>query len=341
MLRTTIKVLAAMDALWEDDQALSAQLSAVGAEVTASIVIPTFNRHFAVARALASAVTQRLPAAAAFEIVVIDNSADANAREVIAPIAAASPVPIRYLSEPNPGVATARNAGVAKARGRWIAFLDDDEEASEEWLANLLAVAEATNADAVFGPVDARAEENGDIGPFQKFFSRRMPFASNADITAQAPYLGTNNSLFNRARCFPEGAPFETGLDQTGGEDSLLLRRLVLAGRRFAWAADASVTEWVPPRRLNWGYVRKRKFLSGQIRSFVHAMSEPVKWRDVAKWMAVGVVQFTLAGAAALTLRPFDMERAERLRSIAYGGLGKVLWMERFRPGLYGKGLVS
>lgn len=311
------------------------------AEVTASIVIPTFNRHLAVARALASAIAQRVPAAAAFEIVVIDNSPDANARDVIAPIAAASPVPVRYLSEPHPGVATARNAGVAQARGRWIAFLDDDEEASEEWLANLLAVAEETQADAVFGPVVARAEEGGDIGPFGKFFSRRMAFASNTDITARAPYLGTNNSLFDRARCFPEGAPFETGLDQSGGEDSLLLRRLVLAGRRFAWAADASVTEWVPPRRLTWAYVRKRKFLSGQIRSFVHTMAEPSKLHNIAKWMAVGAVQFVLAGIGALVLRPFSAELAERLRAIAYGGLGKVLWMERFRPGLYGKGLVS
>jgi succinoglycan biosynthesis protein ExoM len=326
-----------MNALQEDDLPSSAH----DAEITASIVIPTFNRHFAVARALASAVAQRVPSGAAFEIVVVDNSPDANARDVITPIAAASPVPVHYLSQPNPGVATARNAGIARARGRWIAFLDDDEEASTHWLASLLAVAARTRADAVFGPVAARAESDGDIGPFESFFSRRIPLASTADITAQAPYLGTNNSLFNRARCFPEGAPFETGLDRTGGEDSLLLRRLVLGGRRFAWAADATVTEWVPPRRLTWAYVRKRRFLSGQIRSFVHAMAEPAKVHNVAKWMIVGAAQFVLAGSGAILARPFKADLAERLRSIAYGGLGKVLWMERFRPGLYGSGLVS
>ena len=101
------------------------------------------------------------------------------------------------------------------------------------------------------------------------------------------------------------------------------------------------MTEWVPPKRLTWSYVHRRKFLSGQVRSFVYAMLAPPRRAPIALWMAVGAVQFALYGAAALAARPLDATRAARWRASAQGGLGKVLWMERFRPGLYGTGLVS
>ena len=56
-----------------------------------------------------------------------------------------------------------------------------------------------------------------------------------------------------------------------------------MAGKRFHFAADARVVEWAPERRLTWAYVKKRKFLSGQIRVFVQAMARPgALWRGGA-----------------------------------------------------------
>jgi glycosyltransferase involved in cell wall biosynthesis len=305
-----------------------------------SIVIPTLNRPQCLRRALASIQAQSLPGDVAIEVLIIDNSADANQRAGLAPLCAADPR-LRYVSEPVPGVATARNRGVAEAAGRWIAFLDDDEEAGTGWIADLVAVARRTRADAVFGPVVAQPENGAAMGALAPYFSRSIERADAADITDMAAYLGTNNSFFDRARCLDGAMPFETSLNETGGEDSLLLRRLVMAGRRFAWAPAAVVTEWAPERRLTWAYVRKRKFLSGQIRVFVHRMIRPVSWAGIVKWMAVGAVQFIAAGALALLLRPVDRERSEQLAATAAGGLGKVLWTPRFRPSMYGSGLVS
>ncbi|RIJ43461.1 glycosyltransferase, partial [Maribellus luteus] len=56
------------------------------------------------------------------------------------------------LHEPEPGVANARNAALAVAKGAMIAFLDDDEEAPPGWLAALIAAQARLGADAVFGP---------------------------------------------------------------------------------------------------------------------------------------------------------------------------------------------
>lgn len=301
-----------------------------------SVVIPTLNRQDSLRRALASAAAQRAPDGVAIEIVVVDNSQTGTAREVVAEFAA-----VRYVREPTPGVSNARNCGLRTAKGAWIAFLDDDEEAGADWIAELMKTALATGADAVFGPVSARADGGADMGALDSYFSRGIARPDHADVTEFAPYLGTNNSMFLRERCFDQDNPFDSSLNETGGEDSLLLRRLVLRGRRFAWAANAPVIEWTPPRRLNWNYVRRRKFLSGQIRVFVQDMSAPGDLGQIALWMAVGAVQTVGGALAAALLYPLDRTRALRASATMYGGLGKLFWARRFRPHLYGSGLVS
>jgi hypothetical protein len=193
----------------------------------------------------------------------------------------------------------------------------------------------------VFGPVTAQAEEGAELGPFAPFFERRIARDDGADITDLAAYLGTNNSLFDRVRCF-EGAPvFDASLNESGGEDSLLLQRLVMAGKRFHFARDARVTEWAPARRLTWAYVKKRKFLSGQIRVFVQDMARPGAPLVIARWMTVGLAQAFVFGLATLLLVPFGETRREHMAARAFGGLGKIFWSRRYRLALYGRGLVS
>jgi glycosyltransferase involved in cell wall biosynthesis len=299
-----------------------------------SVITPTLHRPLPLRRALASLAAQALPDGVELEIVVVDNSESGEAAARLRGEAAV------IVHEPRAGIARARNAGVARARGEWVAFLDDDEEASPGWIAALLDVGLRTGADAVFGPVVARAEGLAGIGPFAPYFSRAIDVADGADITRLSAYLGTNNSMFRASRL--NGADtFDLALNETGGEDSLLIERLRLSGARFAYAAAAQVVEWAPARRLDWAYVGKRKFLSGQIRVFVQAMLAPRRLDRVALWMAIGMAQFLGAGAAALTLAPVAGERARHLRATALGGLGKLLWQRSFRPALYGGGHVS
>lgn len=308
---------------------------------TVTVVVPTLRRPAPLRRALASLFAQETPPGATLEIVVVDNSSDGDARAAVAAAAAGAPWPVRYLGETRPGVANARNCGVAAARGVWVAFLDDDEEASPTWIARHLATADEAQADAVFGPVSPRAEDGAEIGPFAPYFSRRFDLPDGVDITDRAAYLGTNNSMFHRERCLAGPSPFDPRLNSVGGEDSLLLRNLAASGRRFIWSSRAGVTEWVPPRRLCWRYVRRRKFLSGQIRTFVHQMANPPSWSRVALWMAVGIVQTGVAAAMGAALWLVDRPRAQRSLATAWGGFGKIAWMTRFRPALYGEGLVS
>ena len=245
------------------------------------------------------------------------------------------------MHEPVKGIASARNRGIAAARGNWIAFLDDDEEAGDRWIESLLQVANKTRADVIFGPVEANAESTEGDHALMSYFSRAIDREDGADITGLVAYLGTNNSMFHKSRCLSDSQPFDLDLNTTGGEDSLLLKNLAQSGRRFAWASRAHVTEWVPPRRMTWNYVRKRKFLSGQIRVLVLHKLQPANWGRIGVWMLIGLAQSVAGMSGMILLRPFNKARSERAAVVSCAGLGKLFWTRRFRIKLYGSGLVS
>jgi glycosyltransferase involved in cell wall biosynthesis len=83
-----------------------------------SVVIPAFNAAAFVAQAIESVLGQDYRH---LEVVVVDDgSSDSTA-------AVASRYPITCVRQSNQGQAAARNAGVAAAQGRMVAFLDADD----------------------------------------------------------------------------------------------------------------------------------------------------------------------------------------------------------------------
>src|SRR6185437_3596152 len=96
-----------------------------------SVVIPTYNRAHLIEAAIESVFAQKYPK---LEIIVVDDgSVDGTADTVQTLIKRVGSnsrkrPEIRYLYQPNMGQSRARNAGIAAARGDWIAFLDSDDQ---------------------------------------------------------------------------------------------------------------------------------------------------------------------------------------------------------------------
>ncbi len=88
-----------------------------------SVVIPTFNRAYCLARTLDSVLAQTH---ADLEALVIDDGSTDGTRELIQDRYAAEPR-VRYIQQENRGVAAARNHGIRMARGDFVALLDSDD----------------------------------------------------------------------------------------------------------------------------------------------------------------------------------------------------------------------
>ncbi len=299
-----------------------------------SVVIPTRRRPDSLVRAARSVFRQLDVSLATLELIVVDNDPDASAKDVARRLKAEAPFPLVYVHKPEPGVAGARNAGLAAASGPMIAFLDDDEEASPGWLAALTAVQARFDADVVFGPVRGRAPDGVDRHRdyFEGFFSRIGP----AEAQVLDGHYGCGDSLIRRAALPHPTAPFALSRNHIGGEDDLLFQQMRAAGRSFAWAPEAWVWEHPEPTRVTLGYALRRAFAYGQGPTFACVTSTPPDWTGAVRWMAVGLGQTLVFGAAALA--KWVVRSPDRAQTFdrAARGLGKLLWFGPFKQRFYG-----
>ncbi|WP_374572141.1 glycosyltransferase family 2 protein [Phenylobacterium sp.] len=303
-----------------------------------SIIIPTQRRLDGLATALRSALAQEGVDPAGLELVVVDNDAVPSAQPAVEALGAGAPFPVIYVHEPEPGVANARNAAMARAGGEFIAFLDDDEEAPAGWLSALIDAQARYAADVVFGPVRGRAPE-GQVrhrAYLERFFSREGP----AEPGVIDHYYGCGDSFLRRSALPDPQRPFSAIRNHIGGEDDLLFGQMKAAGKRFAWAPEAWVWEDPVPARLTLKYAIPRAFAYGQGPSSHCAAADPPDRLGVAGWMAQGLVQAGVFGALAafkwMVRAPdfaFTLDRAAR-------GLGKTLWWGPFKIEFYGRRTV-
>lgn len=92
-------------------------------ECLLSIVIPTYNYATVVCRAIDSVMTQMT---AATELIVIDDGSSDDTQTVLATLAPTSAC--RIVRQNNAGPAATRNHGLRLAKGKYILFLDADDE---------------------------------------------------------------------------------------------------------------------------------------------------------------------------------------------------------------------
>jgi len=110
----------------------------------ASIIVPTYNRSFALDRAIRSLLNQTH---SDFEAIIVDDASQDNTREVVQ---AFEDTRLHYCRlAMNRGAQAARNAGIRRARAEWIAFLDSDDEWLPDSLERRLNHARETGARVV------------------------------------------------------------------------------------------------------------------------------------------------------------------------------------------------
>ncbi len=298
-----------------------------------SIILPTFRRPLGLKTALQSLERQNL-AKMDHEVIVVDNDPEASAKTYVSKYAKKSDLNVKYYNDPNPGVANARNTALKAASGRYLVFLDDDQEALENWVQELLKTSQKYGAALVFGPTIAQINAHPKYQAYyQKFFSR---FGEGLETGLIDAFFGCGNSLIDTDLCKLPSPPFDPDTNETGGEDDLLFTTLISQGAKIAWAKKAEAYEHVPEDRSSPQYIKKRSFAFGQSPTEQCAESTPRDNLGIVKWMSIGAAQYCIYRPMSILTKLTGHPSYINYLAKAYEGAGKVLWFGRFSPKLYG-----
>lgn len=284
-------------------------------------------------RAIESVYAQRLPVSLPYEMIVVDNSPSGEARGWVEALTGLRPAPV-YIHEPRAGISHARNAGVAASRGEYLAFIDDDEIAEPDWLANLHRALLSHDADIATGPVLPVFENRSALGwdPLPFFFGKREAMATGAELQAAR----TGNIMLRVATCFDGTPPFDPRLGRCGGEDTDFTHRLYRDGRRIIWVADAVIHEFWPNEKAALPAFLRRKLVTARNTTLVRITRDPRRVRAVLLMAGKALAQLVVFLPLAAASYPVHRQVHARFAMQVMSALGKLTFWQR--TGYYGRG---
>ena len=141
-----------------------------------SVIVPTFNRPHMLDEALQSILDQTYQD---YEIIVVNDCGD-DVSALVSKLNTSGR--IRYLThERNGGLAVARNTGLRAARGKYVAYLDDDDIYLPIHVETLVGFLEETQTEVAYTDAFCRRWEASADGSTQEFAERFVPYSHDWD----------------------------------------------------------------------------------------------------------------------------------------------------------------
>ena len=227
--------------------------------MSVTVAVPTARRPTSLARLL-EALPRAVAGVPGVELLVVDNDAGGSAQQVVGSRA-------RYLVEPRPGSAFARNRALAEVTTERVAFLDDDVVPQPGWLAALLQVpGVAAGGKVLLDPAVARPrwfDEQG-IGGYVTAFD----LGGEARPLDDGDYVVTASAVFDVAALRAVGG-FDPELGPRPGsqlvaDDVHVVRELRRTGGEVWWQPAAVVVHDLPRERLRPRWLLRRAYLQGR-----------------------------------------------------------------------------
>ena len=204
-----------------------------------SIIIPTRNRRGPLAACLNALQNLDFPQDD-FEVIVVD---DGGSEPIPDPDRVYRQLNVRWLRlHDNRGPAAARNEGAAHARGRYLAFLDDDCTAAQTWLTKLNEALEETPHSAAGGRVVNGCPENLYAEANQAILDEVYRHYNADPVNSQ--FLATMN-LAVPAQDFRDMGGFHPAF--RASEDREFCARWLERGLPLVYAEEAVVTHHAAP----------------------------------------------------------------------------------------------
>jgi glycosyltransferase involved in cell wall biosynthesis len=126
-----------------------------------SIIVPVYNCEKFIGQCIRSILTQSF---ADFELICVNDGSTDSTLHILDRFAITDDR-MMIINQDNKGEGAARNTGLDKARGEYLAFFDADDFLDSKLLEKSIQAAESNNADIVIYKVDSYNEETGETLP--------------------------------------------------------------------------------------------------------------------------------------------------------------------------------
>ena len=232
-----------------------------------SVVVCAHERSAALARCLQGLAGQRV----ALDLIVVDSGSREPEASLIAERARHAGA--RHIRLAAPGLARARNAGLAAAKAPWVAYVDDDAVPAPDWAEKLQACILASDAAAISGAIlpDWGAALPAWWPPplipaLTVLDWNRSGRVGTPDLPPAVEPYGANIAFDTETLWsfggFPEclGRQGDTLLSN---EETYVLRRLSAAGCKILFAPDIVVHHHIGRERLTPEWLLRRQYWSG------------------------------------------------------------------------------
>ncbi len=202
-------------------------------EKLVSVVIPTYNREHIITRAIESVLNQSYKQ---LEIIIIDDCSSDKTEEIVNKKYGNNPQIHFYRLNRNSGACFARNTGVKRSKGDYVAFLDSDDEFLPDKIQKQISLLESTGSDLCATDF-LRIDKDGN--------QSTVPTFINSDFFPDLLYLNqiTTGTLIGRRRCFEE-TPFDESLPRYQDWD---LNLRLAKKYRFCFLKEKTLVQYHQP----------------------------------------------------------------------------------------------
>lgn len=255
-----------------------------------SIIIPYFNADKWLGRMLNSLLRQDIPQDD-YEIIVVD---DGSKNEPIVLKEYVQRYPnIQYVRQDNAGPGSARNTGIALARGEYIFFCDSDDYIAENVLGRLYDIAHEQQLDMLFHQIRRIAE--GEIVPNPIMNFNKVDIFSSGQEYFGLPFkdkITTGVWQFIIKRDFLKQANLFFPSNRIMNEDSCFLIDAVLAaGKTGRVYVDVYFYVQNPQSLIHQaGRVRQAEKWTGNMLEFINKLTNILQDKNLTKDMPKGCI---------------------------------------------------
>ena len=238
-----------------------------------SVLIATRDRPELLERTLEGMRNQEV-GSLSWEVIVIDNGSSSDQTQILlAGIAEKwKDFPLVVLHEPTPGKSMALNRGLSVAKGKLLAFTDDDVIPARRWVASLVSASERFPEFGILcGPiVPGFTKEHPwmlrmsplTAGPFGRFTPLQVEEEELVDLLPYGGNFAVRADVLTNIR-------FDEAMGPKGtlwmcGEDTAFLEGLIARGCRTLFVPSAGVKHFVGNYQMDRKWLLNRTFSMGR-----------------------------------------------------------------------------